>query len=242
MTVDGEEYTHCVDSWGVKGLWPSVGGAMSRKGKYGFAECGHLGYIDRGVYVERRVLAIGTRIYAVMDTCYGSGEHTLTQHFHPALNQKVTVRENGFVLEGEKSRAEFFCISGQEGSTALEKESFPVSLHYNQIENGTMVSCKKQGTGVFGMITVIVCSDLTEGEENVLAEAVPAMSAMTGKPLSSHEADGVRIQAQGHTWLVVNAHVEAGSTCEYIGAEGSFGLGRVMIAEDDEEDMTVLKW
>ena len=105
-----------------------------------------------------------------------------------------------------------------------------------------MVSCKKQGTGVFGMITVIVCSDLTEGEENVLAEAVPAMSAMTGKPLSSHEADGVRIQAQGHTWLVVNAHVEAGSTCEYIGAEGSFGLGRVMIAEDDEEDMTVLKW
>lgn len=76
---------------------------MSRKGKYGFAECGHLGYIDRGVYVERRVLAIGTRIYAVMDTCYGSGEHTLTQHFHPALNQKVTVRENGFVLEEKRA-------------------------------------------------------------------------------------------------------------------------------------------
>ena len=49
VTVDGEEYTHCVDSWGVKGLWPSVGGAMSRKGKYGFAECGHLGYIDRAL-------------------------------------------------------------------------------------------------------------------------------------------------------------------------------------------------
>ena len=242
VTVDSEEYTHCVDSWGVKGLWPAVGGAMSRKGKYGFAECGHLGYIDRGVYVERRVLAVGTRIYVVMDTCYGNGDHTLTQHFHPALNQKVTVRENGFILEGEKSRAEFFCISGHEGSIVLEEEAFPVSLHYNQIENGTMVSCKKQGNGVFGMMTVIVCSALNENERGAWAEAVPVMSAMAGKPLSSHEADGVRIQAQGHTWLVVNAHVEAGASCEYIGAEGRFGLGRVMAAEDDEEDMTVLKW
>ena len=124
----------------------------------------------------------------------------------------------------------------------MEEESFPVSLHYNQIENGTMVSCRKQGNGVFGMMTVIVCSDLTGNETEACAEAVPVMSAMAGMPLSSHEADGVRIQAQGHSWLVVNAHVEAGSTCEYIGAEGSFGLGRVMVAEDEEENMTVLKW
>lgn len=242
VTVDGEEYTQCLDSWGVAGLWPSVSGAMCREGQYGLAECGHLGYIEKGVYVERRVLAIGTRIYVVMDTCYGNGEHTLTQHFHPDLKQKVTMTGQGFTLEGEKTVTEFFCVSSEENKLELNQDTFLVSPHYNQKTDGTAVTCKKTGTGVFGMITVIVCHDKKEESQNAKAEYVPVMSAMAGTPLSEHQADGVKIQAGGHTWRIVNAHVEAGASCEYIGIDGCYGLGRVMAAMDEETDMTVVKW
>ena len=58
------------------------------------------------------------------------------------------------------------------------------------------------------------------------------------------EAEAVRIQDGKHSWLVVLNHLETGADGEYIGAEGRYGLGRVMVCDeaDREGRMTVLQW
>lgn len=242
MAVDHLEYSHCLDSWGVSGLWPAARGMMHCEGAYSLMECGHLGYLEQGVYLERRVLAVGTRIYLVMDTCYGSGEHSLCQYFHPAPGLKVSRTEQGFVLEGQRSRAQLYCA---EDGVRVTEEAVMVSEHYNRQKPGRLLTCEKRGSGVFGMVTVIVCGEKDSQEcqqEKVSVCSVPVVSGLDGQPLGQHVGDGVCVQAGERTWTAVNLHVEAGARCEYTGANGSCGLGRVMIAEAGERDMTVLRW
>ncbi|HIT64000.1 MAG TPA: alginate lyase family protein [Candidatus Ventrimonas merdavium] len=264
VTVDHREYTRCLDSWGVEGLRPSLPGMCARKGEYTLMECGHLGYQDQGVYIQRRVLAIGTRIYLVMDTCYGEGEHTLTQHFHPAPEVRTQMGADGFTLVGERAQARFFCIS--QGAEVAQAPA-EVSRHYNQKQESCAVTCERTGTGVFGLITVIVCGERdgqvgtagAEGSARIFADGenevggdvclaacsacrIPVMTAGSKRELGPEEGEGVQVTAFGRTWNVVQVYVEAGADCEYLGAGGSFGLGRVMAAEQGEPDMTVLHW
>lgn len=255
VAVDGAEYTHCLDSWGVEGLLPAVPGAMCRKEDYTLIECGHLGYLDRGVYVQRRILAIGTGIYLVMDTCYGSGDgaHRLEQRFHLAPGVEVEMADGtaDITVHGKHCRVGFRCVS--EGVSVTDETCF-VSGHYNRKEPGRAVTFARTGSGTFGMITVIAC-----GESGFTAENVPVTAPVTGRILEGREAEAVKVTCGGRTWLAVNAHVEAGADCEYIGSEGYYGLGRVMAAEVMEatagteatvnsevnpapKEMTVLQW
>ncbi len=279
LTVDKKEYTRCLDSWAVEGLLPALKGSMCRKGEYTLMECGHLGYMDRGVFVERRILAVGTKVYLVMDTCYGSGEHSAEQHFHLAPGLVPVREENGFSVRTRQCEVKFLCVSD---GIEVSEEDFGISRHYNQREPGRMVTFSRKGSGTFSVITAVVCeSGRLAGQEtaseckavaenrddseskaaagtqaaSVPAEKIPVLSPVSGRVLEDREAEAVKISCGGRTWLAVNAHVEAGADCEYIGAEGRYGLGRVMAAEITEqkpsekthttpkqEEMTVLRW
>lgn len=272
LTVDGSEYTRCLDSWGVEGLLPALPGNMSRRGEFTLMECSHLGYMDRGVFVERRILCIGTKIYLVMDTCYGSGEHSIRQQYHlaPGLTATEEQGRNGFSVRGEHSRVTFLCASD---GAVMEEEEFGISRHYNQREPGRMMSFARKGEGTFGLITAIICQDDREtegscGTESPCgiegfcgmespcgidgacgtavscgAEKIPVEAPVAGRVLAEREAEAVKVFCGGRSWLAVNAHVEAGAHCEYIGADGYYGLGRVMIAElTGEQELTVLRW
>lgn len=240
LTVDGEEYTRCLDSWGVKGLMPAVTGNCCRKGDYTLIECSHLGYMENGIYVERRILAIGTRIYLILDTCYAEGSHTLEQHFHPSPELGMTLTDRGFVLEGNKSQVEFICVTG---GVNVTKEEFGISRHYNQMEPASMVTIQAQGKGTISMMTAVICQEKDRAAA-VRAEKIPVTAPVSKRILEDREAEGVVLRYGSHAYLVVNAHVEAGADCEYIGAQGSYGLGRVMVTDEsaDEPEPVVMKW
>lgn len=240
LTVDGAEYTRCLDSWGVKGLMPAVIGNCCRKGDYTLIECSHLGYMDKGVYVERRILAIGTRIYLILDTCYTDGVHTLEQHFHPSPELGMTLTDRGFVLDGSRSHVEFICVTD---GVNVVKEEFGISRHYNQMESASMVTIQAQGQGTISMMTAVICQEKDQ-RETVQAEKTPVIAPVSKRLLEDGEAEGMTIRCGSQSYLVINAHVEAGADCEYIGAQGSYGLGRVMVTDESaaEPEPVVLKW
>lgn len=240
LTVDGAEYTRCLDSWGVKGLMPAATGNCCRKGDYTLIECSHLGYMDKGVYVERRILAIGTRIYLILDTCYTNGVHTLEQHFHPSPELGMTLTDRGFVLDGSRSHVEFICVTD---GASVTKEEFGISRHYNRMESANMVTIQAQGQGTMSMMTAVICQE-TDQREPVQAEKIPVSAPVRKRILEDGEAEGVAIRCGSRSYLVINAHVEAGADCEYIGAQGSYGLGRVMVTDEGaaEPEPVVLKW
>lgn len=238
VTVDGLEYTNCLDSWGVQGLRPAITGNAVRKGEFTLMEGGHFGYMEQGIYVERRVLALGTKVYLLMDTCRcQEGEHVLEQHFHMAPECETVINESGFTVKGRRSTVEFMPLCQD---VEMTKEAFEVSRHYNLKEDGEMVTISYKGSGVVTLMTAIVC------EDGISIRKVPAIAAMNRRVLADSEAEAVEILACDKKWIVVNAHVEQGGDVEYIGAEGVFGLGRVMVgeftSEAEEPELTVLKW
>lgn len=101
VTVDGQEYMHCIDAWGVSGLGLAANaGSCTQKGIYTYIQCAHAGYMEQGVLVNRRILAIGTKIYIICDEFYGAGAHRYDQHFHIAPECRVCVGENGRIPSG----------------------------------------------------------------------------------------------------------------------------------------------
>ncbi len=258
VMVDEKEYTQCLDAWGVSGLHMPVNSACKKKGDYIYIQCGHTGYIEQGVLVNRKILAIGTKLYIVCDEFYGSASYSCHQYFHmaPACHLSMEEESNSIYIEGKNFDAKLCCLSE---NIEAKIDTFSVSQHYNQIEPAEMVSfCGKSakiGKKIGSMTTVIFCSDKNEGDiHNYSAAFVPVTSSVQGRCLEREEAEGILISCQGRQYLAVMAHVEAGADCDYIGAMNHYGLGRVMVAEllpeelnqsslpGEEQNMTVLCW
>lgn len=235
LTVDGEEYTQYLGSWSVKGLNPAVNGGACQKGEYTFIQCGHLGYADKGIFVNRKILAVGTKAYIIADEFYGEGTHTYRQHFHTATGKTLKITGNNtFTVTGRDYQVKVCCLSD---GVSLKAEEFGVSRHYNQMEPGEMLTFERTAEGNGCMVTVILC------EEQAECMKIPAVAGMNGRELTGSEADAVCLKLDGKTYAALIAHVETGEDCEYIGCMERFGLGRVMICNtENEETMTVLAW
>lgn len=258
MTVDGEEYTKCENAWGVSGLPLTVPSVACQKKQYTYMQCGHLGYMEKGVLLNRKIIAAGTKAYIIADEFYGAGKHTYRQHFHLAAGKKAVAEEkNAFVITGERYQVKIICLS--DGVTS-NTEEFGVSSHYNQLEDGEMITFEKTAEGNGCMLTAVLCTmynndsysekqtdkaaDLNNvNQQELWAKKVPVISPAGGRTLSDREADGVSFGINGTTYAAVFSHVDMGADCEYIGCEEKYGLGRVMICEKDtDETMTILSW
>lgn len=243
--VDRQEYTQCTGSWEVKGRTAPIGQDWNQKGPYTFLQGTHLGYMPAGVLVNRRIISIGTRIHVIADEFYGMGTHVLSQVFHLNPAGTVEMREDGFVYRGAGAETAFYRLaSPADGECGgMELEETPVSFHYNQLEHAPCVSLWREAPLPSSMITVAAGYE-TGSSNPYRVSRVPVTSPVTGRCLKDEEAEAVRIQDGGHSWLVVLNHMETGADGEYIGAEGKYGLGRVMVCDegDSESRMTVLQW
>ncbi len=253
VTVDGREYTVCRDSWDVLGLAPSVAGQAVKKGIYSLIRCGHLGYMDQGLFVSRTLLAAGTRLFLIADSLYGTGEHVLTQHFHLAAGGQVLMDPAGFAFRGERCETRFIPLT--KGAAQEKKEGW-ISSHYNQKEPAweVQVSAPAAAPGPEGcqirplgtLVTAVICRDRKDRRE-AFAAPVPVTSPLNGRTLDGREAQAFLVGLGEERHLFVIAHCDIGSDCEYLEAMGRRGLGRVMAGAAGEKGpkeagLTVLSW
>lgn len=243
--VDWQEYTQCTGSWDVKGRTAPTGQDWNQKGPYTFLQGTHLGYLPAGVLVNRRIISIGTRIHVIADEFYGMGTHVLSQVFHLNPAGTVEMREDGFLYRGAGAKTVFYRMEPPADGecSGTEFEETPVSFHYNRLEHAPCVSLWREAPLPCSMMTVAAGYETGSGNPYTVSR-VPVTSPVTGRRLKDEEAEAVRIQDGRHSWLVVLNHMETGADGEYIGAEGKYGLGRVMVCDeaDSESLMTVLQW
>ena len=243
--VDWQEYTQCTGSWDVKGRTAPAGQDWSQKGPYTFLQGTHLGYLPAGVLVNRRIISIGTRIHVIADEFYGTGTHVLSQVFHLNPAGSVEMREDGFLYHGIRAEAAFYRVEPWSGGGGgkMELEETPVSFHYNQLEYAPCVSLWRESALPCSMLTVAAGYETGSGNPYTVSR-VSVISPVTGRCLKDEEAEAMRIQDGKHSWLVVLNHLETGADGEYIGAEGRYGLGRVMVCDEAEREsrLTVRQW
>lgn len=274
--IDGAEYTQCTGSWDVTGTAAPIGQHWCRKGQYTFFQGSHLGYLSQGMLVNRRILSIGTRIHVIVDEFYGMGRHVCSQRFHLNPGGKTELTQSGFRFAGHNSETEFIVLS--EGCVS-GLEMCPVSFHYNKLEQAPCVTVSREGALPLSIITVIAGYDagashsVEAAKTAVIAPAasVPAVSvpvadssspveASPSAVLKDDQAEAVVVSDGEHRYLAVFNHRETGADSEYIGADGCFGLGRVMVSDrstgqlsgqtsvqtcihsDGSRQMTVMQW
>lgn len=238
--VDQSDYSKSLGSWDVAGLPLPVNGYCCRKDQYTLIQCGHLGYISQGIFLNRRILTIGTKLILIMDEAYGTGTHTYEQNFHIPSQINLRPAAQGCILEGQDHDVLVCCLTERAENAWGE---CGISRHYNQMEKGHLLSVRLSASGNAGIITAWIGAEKKD-KKCIVVTSVEVESPVTKRVLKSSEAEGIRIQYGAESYLVVTAHTDAGSDCEYIGACGCYGLGRVMAADlnEQEPEMKVLLW
>ena len=101
ITVDGEFFTVCKDSWECSKLCQPVKQQFFTAEDYEFVQGGHLGYMDmgQGVFVNRKILYIKPDIYVIMDEMYSGGAHTYEQYWHFSERGELSLGEAAQVRE-----------------------------------------------------------------------------------------------------------------------------------------------
>lgn len=244
IVVDGQDYSRCIDSWDVAGLPLPVNAVYNRKGIFTLFGGGHLGYQEKGIYLNRKVLAVGTKMILIMDEIFGSGTHSYRQQFHLPGSIAVEAAAGGWLLNGQHGAARIVCLSEE---VTPVKEPCLISRHYNQLESGNRIAFEasdtKTGAHFNGFLTAVWAAE-DESDDPVIITKVPVESPVSQRVLDDREAKAVKIDCGKHSYVVVFAHVDIGSDCEYIGACGMYGLGRVMAGEWNQEvnGLQVLQW
>ena len=132
----------------------------------------------------------------------------------------------GIFLSGNQNRSKGVCSDA--GSRNL----------YNQLTECPWI-CIRKKMALPGTLITVIFNDNTAD-----ASLVPVTVPVTGEVLKDQDAQALRIRMGDHSYLAVFNHRETGADMEYIGADGHYGLGRVMICEENqpEPEMTVLSW
>lgn len=240
LLADEEEYTQCLDAWDVSGMTLPVNTFGSRQGIYRYAEGGHPGYWKKGILLNRRVVSLGSRIHILADEAWGSGTHTYSRlfHFNPEGRVKLSREKAEFTYTGSRAGAVFVTLP-EEAEAA--SGSCMISGTYNRKQPAACVSVSHTLSGFGSMITV--CLGWTGACEPYKVRRTAVTAPAAGKELPENIAEGIIVEYGKEAWLLVIRHCETASGCEYIGAEGRYGMGQVMVCSlNTEKEFTILKW
>lgn len=238
VVVDGGDFYVYKDSWECSKLSRAVNRQFYSDKEYGYAEGGHLGYYEKGVFVNRRFLYLKPDVFVVFDEFYAAGNHRYRQFFH--WGEGGTVKQEGHVTYWQGTYA---CASLRQISTvpiAATLRPGRVSRHYNAATENTVLETDCSGEGFVSVITVI-SADRAGSVQPVAVEKLPVCSNFKNITFEDRQIEALRITKGGRHWTVAVAHEEYASPTDTFRAGGCTGFGGVVVFADGKTEIgTVL--
>ncbi|RDY26871.1 hypothetical protein CHL78_011780 [Romboutsia weinsteinii] len=198
-TVDDTDFTIIDGSWGYKKVATPIKHPFITKDNFDYCEGSHLGYIDRGIFTNRKVLYIKPNIWILVDEFYGEGEHEYKQHFHFAHD--VYLDEQKTICKGKNGRLTLHHLNILNRSI----EKTPVSYNYNKLEEQDTLTTSCENNGFTSIITVITSQDYEE--KNISVEKLEVKNC-NDRLLDNFEAEAIKISTQNETYTVLVCHNE----------------------------------
>ena len=244
--VDDKDYLSCLDAWGVSGIAPAYVQPCCQKGEFTLFQGGHTGYLsleDGGVYINRKVLAIGTDLYIIADEFYSSKEHCYQQkyHFNPVGNTVLDAQKASAHYTGRSVEADLFFGGNTEWEAVIEPTR--LSRNYNQMENNQTLTLSRRKQGNCCLITVIA-GGAKDSYRKPEITRLPVTSPARGLTLGEEDAHGLKIAYKGRTYVVIIGHKDIAGANEMLSADGFMGLGSVIVFEPGQPETggCVLHW
>lgn len=216
-TVDKTDFTTFESSWYTQRLSLAVNRSF-RQGRIAeYVQGGHLGYIDEGIFVNRRIIWIRPDIYLINDEFYAQGGHMFQQHFHFSPKGRVEKEGNRLTFHGENTDA-FFTFLTDGGR--LETETGVYSAHYNQSGENPRVCAVLEKEGFASMITVI--NGGAKGQtQPACVRFLETASHSQGRLFTEREAQAVQISIGERSFVVTICHDEIYHTSDALIVRGA---------------------
>jgi len=241
IIVDDSDYYVCKDSWACHDLTRGINQKFYSDSRYGYAEGGHLAYIDKGILINRRVIYLKPDIIVLADEMYATNNHKYNQFFHFGSTGELTGSGNKYIYKTNNVNAEIVMLAN--GLTSEPCES-NISRHYNQEEKSCMLTTSFSGNGFTGAFTVIALSDpASDGQLEVTKAEVK--STFRDIIFSDDKVEALRISFGDMCYTVVVAHEEFASPTDTFEADGCLGFGGCVVFDrsaGEKEIGTVLLW
>ena len=241
IMADGEDYYVCKDSWECTDLTRGLNQRFFSCSRYGYTEGGHLAYIKKGVYINRRVIYLKPDVIVIADELYSTGAHIYNQLFHWGSTGVLVGGDNRYVYRGSRVKAEMVVMA--KGLTTQVGESF-TSKHYNREEPRCLLETSFSGEGFTGAFTVLALSD-ADSDKQLCIDKLEVKSTFKGILFKDSQIEALNITFGNEHYTVVVAHEEFASPTDTFEADGCIGFGSCVVfdrAAGEIETGTVLLW
>ena len=245
--VDGEGFSRCEASWKYKELCTCLKQQFYDGETGAFVEGTHLGYWDKGVLANRKIIWIRPDVYVIVDDMPAHGAHVYENILHFDGKGTVELREikegcGGVHFTGKDMEAWIqFTDAAEEKLTETEQSSYYNEKHPNQ----TYIR-KAEADGFYREITVINGGEKGKTEP-VKVEKIRLYSVLNAEYLPENKAEGLRIISGDKEYILFLCHQEVMTPTDILQWENCLGHGKAVLFDrsaEKQETVTgeILAW
>ena len=221
-TVDHQNFTVCKDSWECSKLSEPVNFKAVEKDCYVFLQGGHLGYMNQGVFVNRKVVVLQPDLVLLCDEFYAKDFHSYQQYLH--FNSSGRVKNSHF--SSEKNEVQIVVLSQNEVKQQCKKTR--LSRHYNELEDNETLVQEIHAEGFCSLFTLVSLNKQGAYAEATMVK-VPVFSNFKKIQFEDAWIEAVAVTKDEQMYTVVVAHQEWATPTDTFNADGCIGFGKVVV-------------
>lgn len=242
IIIDNIDFMEMTNSWGYSKLATSVKQENYTSNKYDLIQGGHLGYIEQGVYVNRKIIFIKPDIYIVSDEMYTGQEHEYNQYLHFNNNGVININEisNQISYISDKSNVFIQFID----NIKLEKISTKLSRVYNKIEDNKTIKTTFRSNKNSYRTFVIDINNIDNAHNKAIVEKIKVQSVGEIIGHNPESTEAIKVTKNHKEYIIFIAHEEISSNINLFQVNEHSFFGRVVIVETENNvnKTTVLNW
>ncbi|MCT4597016.1 MAG: heparinase II/III family protein [Vallitalea sp.] len=242
IIVDNIDFIEMTNSWGYSKLATSIKQETYVSDKYDFIQGGHLGYIDKGVFINRKIIFIKPEIYIISDEMYANQEHEYNQYFHFNNNGEININEASNLISYSSEKSNVFLEFVD--NVNLQKMNTKLSRVYNKIEDNETIKTNFSSDKNSYRTFVIDINNIDNAYKKAVIEKVNVKSV--GEVIGHNEesTEAIRITKNNKEYIIFIAHEETCSNINLFQVDKHNFYGRVVIIETENnmKKTTVLNW
>ena len=200
VLVDQKEFIIQEGSWDNTKLATAIKRPAILNQDVCYLQGAHLGYMDDGVFINRKIIYIKPNIWVITDESFTKMAHTYQQYFHFASGSTLIAGGREIVYADEKQV--FRMRAMQKSEISLEETEISPGYNTKYPSKRAVITTRAKGDT---SMSVICVAEAVKNEYKI--EEVPVRN-MSGDRILPQYVHGWKITAGEEAWIIVINHKE----------------------------------
>ncbi len=226
IILDDSPFCQMKDVWGVESIATPVNTRFITSKIYDYVQGGHLGYMKKGWYIERRLLFIKPNIVIQMDYCLGEGKTQMKSFYHFSKEGLVSETSEGYQYKNNNVLSYLIPVDYD----FIHVGESIHSDYYNQLGQHTRLDCIQtiDGQGIQAKVWIL------NSDKAFKVRKLEVKSFGDTNAHSSDSLSGLEVEYSGKKYQVYMAFEEMWSNLNSVNMDGKQLAGQVVLCIDEE--------